>query len=213
MGFPKKSSRLYCSTVIVFTATVFLTPISAQDVRLTTDDAAIIRAAIDAVIRPEMARMEQREASTPILIFDRTIAICAADRSHPRDMGCIGQEGSFSDLAKLSTVFKNDLDDPARAEIRTSFLARNKSNVLIRPEAVGGVIVAAPADVFAKYDRKTGMGGFHATVSMPGTSSDGRAIVYVSHWCGIPCGHGWFVLLKKTPDGWQFVAKHMLWTS
>jgi len=199
--------------VIVLAATLSLTPVSAQDVRLTADDAAIMRAAIDGVIRPEVARLERREASTPVLIFDRTISICPDDKSHPRDLGCLGQDARFSDIAKLSTVFMNDLGEPARVEIRTSFLARNKSNVMIRPEAVAGIIVSAPADIGAKYNDQTGRGAPHATVSMPGLSSDGRAILYLSYWCGNVCGYGWFVLLKKAPDGWQVVAKQRLWIS
>jgi hypothetical protein len=183
---------------------------SAQDVRLNAPDAAIMRAALDAVVRPEMARLERRETSAPLLIVDRTIAICPSE--YQRQMGCLSQE-SYAGIAKLATAFKNDLPEPARTEIRQSFLSRNKSSVVISPRAIAGVTVASPADILAQYDENTGRGTLHSKPSLPGLSSDGRAIVYVDFWCGNTCGYGWFVLLEKTADDWRVVAKQMLWVS
>jgi hypothetical protein len=184
----------------------------AQDVRLTAEDAAIIGAAVDGVVRPQMAQAGQRE--TPLLIFDRTIAVCPTDKSHPREMGCLSrdQEG-LTELSRLSTAFKDDLQEPARTEIRASFLERNKSNVMIPREAVVGVVIATPAEIASKFDPSTGRGALHATFSMPGKSSDGRAVVYVSYWCGNLCAYGWLVLLTKTADRWRIVASELLWVS
>jgi hypothetical protein len=198
--------------LLVLYTTVSIAAATSQTAKLTADDAGIMRAAIDAVVRPEMSRLEQLKAGTPILTFDRTIALCPVEKSIGEAMGCLSQE-NYSEIARLPTVFRGELQEPARAQIRTSFLGRNKSNVIIPPKAIEGVVLAAPAEISAKYDEKTGSGTPHATVSMPGLSSDGLAVVYVSYWCGNTCGYGWFVLLKRNPDGWQVVASKGLWVS
>jgi len=186
-------------------AVLAFAPVSAQDVKLAAEDAAILRAAIDGV-RPQM-RLEQRP-STTLLIFDRTIAICPSGQSYPREMGCLGSE-----ISRLSTAFKNDLQEPVRAEMRRSFLELNKSSVGVPPQAIAGVAIATPAEIASKFDPNTGRGALHVTVSMPGKSSDGGAIVYVSYWCGNLCAYGWFVLVQKTADGWRAVANELLWIS
>jgi len=97
--------RRACLPLAVTAALAFV-PVSAQDVKLTADDAAIIRAAIDGV-RPQM-RLEQWGGSTTLLIFDRTIAACPNDKSLPRERDCLKQDDDvFGEIAKLSTVFKS----------------------------------------------------------------------------------------------------------
>lgn len=39
------------------------------------------------------------------------------------------------------------------------------------------------------------------------------AFLYAGRSCGTLCGEGRFVLLEKTPRGWEVVGKHSLWVS
>jgi hypothetical protein len=84
---------------------------------------------------------------------------------------------------------------------------------MIPDSAISNVTLVSPAEIGAKYDEQTGRGALHATLSMPGISTDGRAIVYVSYWCGNLCGYGWFVLLAKGGENWRVVSRELLWIS
>ncbi|MEP7272687.1 MAG: hypothetical protein ABI882_14385 [Acidobacteriota bacterium] len=180
-----------------------------QAVQLTADDAAIMKAALDGAVLPELVRLKERDSGT-LLMFDRTIAVCQPDDGAVRrSMGCLGDERN----SRLATVFKNDLPASARAEILKSFVERNKANVSIPAKAIAGVTLQTPAAIDAQYDKTTGRGAKHALLSMPAISSDGRAVIYADYWCGNMCGYGWFVLLSKSPDGWRVVARELLWVS
>lgn len=53
-------------------------------------------------------------------------------------------------------------------------------------------------------------GGFYR-LSAVGYSADGtRAVVYVTHSCGLRCGESWLVVLNSGADGWRVVTARML---
>jgi hypothetical protein len=53
----------------------------------------------------------------------------------------------------------------------------------------------------------------YAAFSAPAYSSDGRALVYATYYCGPACGYGWIFLMEKSDERWRVRGVNLLWIS
>lgn len=63
------------------------------------------------------------------------------------------------------------------------------------------------------YEKYPGSSGFISLSTIGFNGAGDEALLYASKSCGGLCGDGWYVLLRKGPDGWYIHKKKMMWVS
>jgi hypothetical protein len=63
------------------------------------------------------------------------------------------------------------------------------------------------------YERYPNSTGFLDFSRIGFNRAGDEAFVYASKSCGGLCGEGWYILLRKTSDGWMIQNKKMVWVS
>lgn len=100
----------------------------------------------------------------------------------------------------------------AEDEIDSLCVQISSSLALDRKKLSNGIIL-----IDEKYLSEQEHGGLftsYQVISNPAFSRDGlHAIVYSATHCGIECGGGGLVILKKTNRKWEKIAYFMLWIS
>lgn len=110
-------------------------------------------------------------------------------------------------------MFEALVTSASREELASSFRERNRESRPTPLAPANDVIVAAPEQLGEALKREATRIYGYTSFSLPGYSSDGHALVYVSYVCGGLCGTGWFYLLERSGPSWKVVASEMLWIS
>lgn len=201
---------LLCSGVVVAALLVGHPPV-ADDA-----DTSIYRAAFEAVVRPEAERLAHDGPShgPPLVVFERTIPVCANSRPGPPSFDCVRSElEAFEAMhrGQTSLPFESSIRGTTRAALALAFRERNQRSQPFPGDALVE-IQTAPAEYISAAEsagRRVGIVRF----SQPARSDDGFALVFASYTCGGGCAQGWLILLKETDGAWRFVAKNLTWIS
>jgi thiol-disulfide isomerase/thioredoxin len=144
------------------------------------------------------------------LVFDRTIALCG-DPPTP-GIACIDEVGPGGTDWSSSHWPSDVLSGEAARGAIESFVARNRvEQAMPKIEVEGAVMVTLEELVRTAQTRDCGRG--YSQFSLPGYSSQGHALVYVTYNGGPLCGHAALVVLTRAARGWQGKVKTVLWFS
>lgn len=176
-------------------------PRSTSDV----DDAAVLRAALEHTVLPDIGRKLDSRVHRVALVSEDTL-----DRRYtmPPTADWVdrlaGPAGTGRPMVEGATV---------RHQLVSSFEQRNAASTKVPPldhPEIVLVPVARAKEFRSKYRNRTR--GW-TSVTLPGYSTNGRALVYVSYSCGNLCGSGWLVVLQRTRNGWRVESGTSLWIS
>jgi hypothetical protein len=180
-----------------------------------TDDTNIYDAVLGAVIRPEIARMMRQppDVPPPAIIFAQTIARCEP-RPAPSKIGCLRN----SDIDVLASrpnerPFEKQLSPAERDELFAALRANTRDSQLIAISQLHAVVATTEQGLEATIAQESPRTVGWTAFSRPGYTSDGIAVVYAKYTCGSLCGYGWLILLRRLPQGWRVIERHMLWVS
>ena len=178
-----------------------------QDARASTisvDDALVLGAIIEHTILPEVRRSNSgRNRAVVVLIQDRSLALCR-NSQEPQTRCRIPEHWRQFLVPNPARGWPGMIaDDRRRQELVESLEARNA--VAHALPATGHPAVALiPADPSKEArQRYYEQAGGVASLSVPGYSSDGHALVYGSYGCGSLCGYSWLFALEKTDGVWR----------
>ena len=167
------------------------------------DDALVIAAVLDATILPAY-RQANTGTSAPLLVVSETSPLCMQD-VRPSECRIPEQWQRFlqPDLARRWPGLV--AEERIRKELVTSFENRNRQSNPLPLSAHPGTALLdlskdPPANALDRYFRRT-MGS--ATLTLPGYSADGHALMSGSYSCGNLCGYGWLFVLEKVDRRWQ----------
>jgi thiol-disulfide isomerase/thioredoxin len=144
------------------------------------------------------------------LVFDRTIALC---EEPPRPgIPCINEFGPRRTGWSGSNFPSDVLSGEAAREAFESFVARNSvEHATPKIEIEGAEMVTLDELVRTAQTRDCGRG--YSQFSLPGYSSQGHALVYVTYNGGPMCGNASLFVLRRAGKEWQVKASSPLWVS
>ena len=176
------------------------TPASASSV----DDPLVLRAVVEHTILPVARRSKSSsDRASLLLVEDRSIPLCKDGPG--REKPCRIPDDWQQFFAPNPAPGRRGMidDDRRRGELVASLEARNAVAHAL-PAIDHPSVVAVPGDHSEKAQRahREQAGGV-ATLSLPGYSGDGHALMYGSYWCGNMCGYSWLFLLEKTDGVWR----------
>lgn len=202
--------QLLCSGAIVAACLVGQPPVTGDADRL------IYRAAFEAVVKPESERLSGSTPpeAPPLVVYDRTIPVCANSRPGPPSLDCVCLElEAFEGVhrSQATLPFASSIREGTRATLASAFRDRNQ-----RPQPFPGDALAAARTVSAAYVVAAARGSRREGVirfSQPARSGDGFALVFASYTCGDGCAQGWLILLTDANGMWRVVDKYLTWIS
>jgi hypothetical protein len=183
------------------------TPASA----LNRDDALVLRAVIEHTILPAVGRsMSGRNPATVVLVGDRSLPLCKNDPA--RDTPCrIHDHWRRFLVPDPARNWPGLIDnDRRRSELIDSLEARNAlPHALPAIDHPAVVLVSADRSEQTQQQYREQTAGF-SSLSLPGYSSDGHALMYGSYWCGNLCGYVWLFVLEKADGLWRVQSATIL---
>lgn len=178
------------------------------------DDAAVLRAVLEHTVLPEIRKHTSGRLQNPIaLVWDRTVAVRGKDE--PPDGRRLTTEGWSVRLAPNPAAHWPGMVEgvTVRRQLLESFELRNAVVHPVPPIEHPEVLLVPThraKEIHEKYQHRT-LGS--SSVTLPGYSTNGRGLVYVSYVCGSLCGYGWLFVLQKSRTGWRVESSTMLWIS
>jgi hypothetical protein len=174
---------------MVFTIGLILAgALSTQEASRAADDAQVYSAVLAATIRPVLAPRPGSVTGggvVPVLIADRTVAVCEAPRD--REMPCLRPQEmrALSAGGPGEPIFATLLNPAARTAITTSLIERNSQSHPLLFWKSPDIVMLDSARLREESNRLSSPGapGF-AGFSAPAYSNDGHAVVYASYLCG-----------------------------
>lgn len=177
-------------------------------------DGAVLQAALDGMIRPEVRRLGS--ASAPLVLVDeRTVPICSSRpvETHLRCIRTWNLQAFSSPASPAEVVMFDGLVTPAqRAQLAGAFWKRNEVSHPIPVGAIKGATMVAP-DAREREPAQLDLARGIVSFSAPAYGGDGHALVYADYRCGELCGYGWLVLLEHHTGGWHIKGHRGLWVS
>ena len=178
-----------------------------------SEDAAVVAAALEHTVVSDIRRLFPDRLKQSIALLERTVAFRRQDE--PPD----GRRPSTERWrAELEAGMVEGVT--VREQLLRSFELRNAVAhpapdvrlplVALVPVGQGHGPVGEADGVPLKSEDLTRV---WASVTLPGYSTNSRALVYVSYVCGMFCGKGWLVVLQRTSSGWRVGHVTMLWIS
>jgi hypothetical protein len=131
-----------------------------------------------------------------------------ADSSEPlprQVLTSVELTGHFSNPTPHGTGRVSSLTNGPAASVVASLEMRNTESHPLPLSAYPGIVLVdlrtdPPANALDRYYRRK-IGS--SSLSLPGYSTDGHALVYGSYSCGNVCGYGWLFILAKVRGQWQ----------
>jgi hypothetical protein len=173
--------------------------------RSDVDDIGVLKAVLEQTILPEVRK---RTSGTPLaLVWNQTVSICRD--GIPQDGRCIDttdgwMERLWPGLVEGATT---------RKQLVSSFISRNATTHVLPSFQQPGVVFGPPDATGSTIRRYANRIVAFSSLTLPGYSTNGLAIVYATYECGHLCGHGQFVLLQHSGNGWQVRSSDLLWVS
>ena len=153
----------------------------------------------------------------PLIVLDRTIAICPPPPIPTDQRDCIREKSidSFDekDSQGQQQLFNGLIDAASRAELYRSLRERNAENHTFPGARIEGLIYASPDGLDETRKREEDRTVSSVAFAMPAYSSDGHALVYLDFYCGFCCGFGGYFLLRRYEDSWHVISHVVLWYS
>ena len=208
-------------TLLLIVLSLAIDPSALQDVAAAPRDIAVYRAVLAEMYQRQIDRFNQGQGlppGTPVLVFDRTIAMCHTPSDSPKQMGCLSDERVVQEFLgknprRRTPIFDGLIKDDTRLALALAFTERNATN---QPFPAGslekaiGVSLEAFDEAIKREPRK---GIPRAIFAVPAYASDGHALAYGSYTCGGGCGIGWLFLLKQDGESWKVIKTELLWVS
>lgn len=185
---------------------------------LTPQDASVYQAVLAHTIRPELERLTRGSlpSNPPVLVANRTTALCEPPPAKPARQGCLG-DSVFDPLEGGPRIrelaFADSLDDITRAALIVALRERNRVTAQFPAGRLRGVVAVQSDQLEAARKRYEGRTLGYAAFSVPAYSEDGQALVYATYFCGALCGKGWLFLLQQVDGAWTVHSARMLWIS
>jgi hypothetical protein len=146
-----------------------------------SDDASVLQAVLEEIVLPEVRRITFGRVHHPIvLVWNRTVP------------------------------FRPKNEPPDGRQLLESFELRNAADSPVPPIAHPEVVLISRdrAKVIRRHYEHRTRGS--ASVTLPGYSTNGRALVYVAYGCGSLCGYSWIAVLQRSRTGWRLQWRHLL---
>jgi hypothetical protein len=170
----------------------------------TSDDALVMAAVLEATILPAY-RLANSGTSNPLAVVSETSPLCV--KVPPGPTGCRIPEPWRQFLVPDTARGWSGLvaDDGTRKELVASFEGRNAESHPLPLSAYPGIVLLdlskdSPAGGLDRdYRRMIGS----SSLSLPGYSTDGHALMSAGYSCGSLCGYSWLFVLEKVGGRWQ----------
>lgn len=168
------------------------------------DDPLVLQAVLEYSFIPEVKRMIGSTVSGAVLVLvvDHSIPLC---KRREQGMPCrIPEAWQTLLIPNAPRGWAGLIDnDETRRSLVASLEARNGEAHALR-------LIDAPAVVLISSDNREkalqeyqGRTFGSVSLSVPGYSADGHAIVYGSYACGNMCGDSWLFVLERIADQWR----------
>ncbi len=207
----------YCRSIallIVSTASFPIAP-TAQQIDTAIDDVLIYEATIAHTIWPHYDRLGAGSPSSTdrlLRVADNTLALCSPQLIR----GCFRLEdierGFKRGVAQDRVPFERIVTPDTLAELMSQFASRNAERHVM-PTIAGTSLIALEELRDEQARMQAGQRISYAAFSAPAYSSDGRAFVYATYYCGPACGYGWIFLMEKSDERWRVRGVNLLWIS
>jgi hypothetical protein len=168
------------------------------------DDALVLTAVIEHTILPEVRKSNAvRGRRTVVLVEDRSSPLC--EESPGRGTPCRIPDQWQQFLAPDSARgWRGMIDNDRRREELVASLETRNGTARALPVIDHPSVVVIPVDRSEKAQRKfREQAGGVASLSLPGYSGDGHALVFGSYECGNVCGYSWLFVLERTDGVWR----------
>jgi hypothetical protein len=184
------------------------------------EDAAVLRAVLEHTIIPAVRRASSRHSGEVIaLVADRSSSLCKNPQPgtpcrfpyqwrqflEPNSRGWPGLAAGDDWFGLFDEEYRQKAladDERRRKELMESLEARNAASYPLQTIS-HPLVVLIPADRRPEMEelyRERTVGS--SSLSLPGYSGDGYALMYGSYGYGSCCGYSWLFVLKKIDGQW-----------
>jgi hypothetical protein len=166
------------------------------------EDRSVLATVLEATVLP-VHRNTKSGATEPLAVVNETTPLCMERRENRCRIPEHWVQFLSPDAArKWVGLFP---DERTRRQVVASLEIRNTESHPLPLSQFPGVVFVdlrknPPANTLDQhYRRKLGA----ASLSLPGYSTNGHALVYGSYSCGGLCGYGWLFVLEKVGGQWR----------
>jgi hypothetical protein len=207
--------RRSIALLIVTTASFPIAP-TARQIDTAGDDVLIYEATITHTIwqRHDLLGAGSPSSTDRLLrVADNTLALCSLQLIREFCFRLEDIERGFKrGVAQDRVPFERIVTPDTLAELMSQFASRNAER-RVMPMIAGTSLIALEELLDEQARMEVGQRISYAAFSAPAYSSDGRALVYATYYCGALCGYGWIFLMEKSDARWRVRGVNLLWIS
>ena len=199
------------AVVVVVACSAVLSPVDAAfKSEVEAEEYAVYSAALDDMFAGRRVTPDIRAGIMTLVIQEHTVRESFRTLAEPNHRGQLRlRVPSVSEATIDDHVAKNKKNSRLKRRFNMkldyTFIKKNDLDRFFKDDLIRG---------WEEFDQKFPNSGGFVGLSRVGFNSDkSQALVYVEHGCGIVCGSGNYILLRKGVAGWEVVGKHQPWIS